>query len=228
MNRTKLFLSRLVGVVAALIFAAMVFAIVCACCVKADADDCTQEWTELQTAVHEIAQTAREAGLPEDSPIIQECSRLWWEEETARLEALEPEEPEAYPIAREVWDYLHNCGLSDAVSAGIIGNMMAECGGQTLDLDPGVYGGGGSYYGLCQWASRYYPQVQGADVVTQLQVLTDTIEGTINGFGGDYGYFCGLTSAHDAAVYFCNYYERGAGTGTRGRNAEAALAYFPP
>lgn len=29
-----------------------------------------------------------------------------------------------------------------------------------------------------------------------------------------------------AAVYFCNYYERGAGTGTRGRNAETALDYF--
>ena len=179
-------------------------------------------WTELQRTAHEIATMAREAGLPEDSPIILECSRLWWAEEAARL--TEPA-PEPYTVARQVWDYLHACGLSDAVSAGIIGNAMRECGGDTLDLQPYVWGGG-SYYGLFQWSSRYYPQAANADTETQLQILMDTIEGTMQGFGGDYGYFCSLTSAYDAAVYFCNYYERGSGTGQRGRDAQTALEYF--
>ena len=103
---------------------------------------------------------------------------------------------------------------------------MRECGGDTMDLQPFAYGGGGRYYGLWQWSGTYYPQAAGLDVEGQLQLLMDTIEGTIRGFGGDYGYFCGLTSAYDAAVYFCDYYERGAGASLRGNNAVRALEYF--
>ena len=39
-----------------------------------------QDWTENQHKLHSIANIAREMGLPEDSPIIEEASRLWWEE----------------------------------------------------------------------------------------------------------------------------------------------------
>ena len=37
------------------------------------------DWTEEQHKLHTIANMARGMGLPEDSPIIQEASRLWWE-----------------------------------------------------------------------------------------------------------------------------------------------------
>ena len=228
MSKTRLRLTSLAVALGLILIFVLGLAALTTRALADEEEDPTIGWTETQLAVHEIAELARAAGLPADSPIFAECSRIWWEEEAAKAARPEPEEPEEYPIAREVWDYLHNCGLSDAVSAGIIGNMMAECGGQTLALEPGVYGGGGSYYGLCQWSRTYYPQVQGADVETQMQTLMDTIEGTINGFGGSYSYFCSIGSAYDAAVYFCQYYERGAGTGTRGRNAEAALAYFAP
>ncbi len=38
-------------------------------------------WTERQTQAHEIAETARAMGLPEDNPIIAEAQRIWEEEQ---------------------------------------------------------------------------------------------------------------------------------------------------
>lgn len=38
-------------------------------------------------------------------------------------------------VASQVWTRLKSYGYSDSVAAGIIGNMMRECGGDTLDLD---------------------------------------------------------------------------------------------
>ena len=53
-------------------------------------------WSRLQDQMHSIAQTAREAGLSEDSPIITEASRIWWEEQTRiQNEATEQKEFEA-------------------------------------------------------------------------------------------------------------------------------------
>lgn len=43
-------------------------------------------WTSRQHKAHQIAQLARELGLPEDSAIIAEASRVWWaEQEDARI-----------------------------------------------------------------------------------------------------------------------------------------------
>lgn len=58
--------------------------------------------------------------------------------------------------AERVWDYLRSLGYSEAATAGILGNMMAECGGQTLDLDPFIIGyTPGFSYGLCQWTANF-------------------------------------------------------------------------
>ena len=37
-------------------------------------------WTDKQDKVHEIAEIARSIGLPEDDPIIQRASAIWWDE----------------------------------------------------------------------------------------------------------------------------------------------------
>ena len=43
-------------------------------------------WTSRQAQAHDIAETARKMGLPEDSPIIREAPFLWWvETEEARI-----------------------------------------------------------------------------------------------------------------------------------------------
>lgn len=129
-------------------------------------------------------------------------------------------------VAGCVYEHLHAKGYSEPVIAGILGNMMAECGGQTLSLQWNLYGGGGSYYGLCMWSLLYGPEVRGRNVTGQLSYLTGNIEENIEQFGGNYDYFCALEDAGQAARYFANYYERGAGAGVRAKNAYRALAWL--
>ncbi len=132
-----------------------------------------------------------------------------------------------YTVAGQVYEYLNGQGMSDVVIAGILGNMMTECGGQTLDLDWDIYGfDGNSYYGLCQWSLKYNPDVDSLDVAGQLDYLMSNIRTNMDYFGGSYDEFCAITDTGAAAKYFCNYYERGAGTSTRAENAVVALAWI--
>ena len=92
--------------------------------------------------------------------------------------------PEKYPEAREIWDTMISWGWSAETCAGIIGNMMAEVGGGTLDLSR-WNSNGGCGYGLIQWTSgrradiknRYgsYPTIQ-----EQLIFMKDEMFGTNN------------------------------------------------
>ena len=53
--------------------------------------------------------------------------------------------------AQQIWDAMKNKGWSDEVCAGIMGNIMAECGGGTFDIQPCLHGDGKTSYGICQW-----------------------------------------------------------------------------
>jgi len=143
--------------------------------------------------------------------------QLQEQEKVARLRA-------EHAAAGEVYAYLNERGFSDTVIAGILGNMMAECGGQTLDLQWGIYGG--NYYGLCQWSLCYNPSVNGLDVAGQLDYLMSNLRTNMEAFGGSYDNFCAIKDAGYAARYFCGYYERGAGKAVRARNAYVALAWI--
>lgn len=131
-----------------------------------------------------------------------------------------------HSTAGHVYEYLKQNGYSDPVIAGILGNMMAECGGQTLDLQWWIYGGRGRYYGLCQWSLYFGPDVDGLDVTGQLDYLMSNIKENMTFFGGDYDYFCSIQDAGAAARYFANYYERGSGVRQRAKNAYAALEWI--
>lgn len=158
------------------------------------------------------------------------------EAEEARIEAMWSEKAGSYPVATQVWRYMkEELGWNDYVCAGVMGNMMAEVGGQTLNLQPYLYGhSGANYYGLCQWSSRYYPSIQGADVDAQLDFLASTVKKELDTYGYlfrnglDYEAFCNLTDAEDAAMAFAKAYERcGSGSyGVRQRNAIKAYNYF--
>ena len=158
------------------------------------------------------------------------------EAEEARIEAMWSEKAGSYPVATQVWRYMkEELGWNDYVCAGVMGNMMAEVGGQTLNLDPYLYGhSGANYYGLCQWSSRYYPSIQGADVDAQLDFLASTVKKELDTYGYlfrsglDYEAFCNLTDAEDAAMAFAKAYERcGSGSyGVRQTNALKAYNYF--
>ena len=139
-----------------------------------------------------------------------------------------------YPVAARVWELLKEAGYNDYVCAGIIGNMMAECGGQTLSLTYDAYSPSGYYYGLCQWNRSAYGYVFDADVDEQIEVLLDTIVYELDTFGYcysnyfDYSSFLELTDEQDAALAFAKCYERcGSGTYyTRQLNATEAYNYF--
>jgi hypothetical protein len=142
-----------------------------------------------------------------------------------------------YPVATKIWNFLKNdLGYSDAVAAGVMGNLMAEVGGQTLNIQPGLYGHGTNkgYYGICQWSKKYYPAVQGQDLDFQLYFLQQTVEGQFKTYGRlyqsgfTYADFCALEDEQAAALAFAKVYERcGSGSyNVRQRNATKALEYY--
>ena len=139
---------------------------------------------------------------------------------------------EAYPTATKIWKYLRKCGYNNYVCAGIMGNIMAECGGHTFDIQATLYDHG--YYGICQWSRRWYPDVQGQDLNYQLKFLSKTIKSEFNNYGGryyrgfNYKAFCKLQDEQSAALAFAKCYERCASAyySIRGTNATKAYKYF--
>lgn len=89
-----------------------------------------------------------------------------------------------YPEAQLIWNTMISWGWTPETCAGIIGNMMAEIGGGTLDLSDWK-SNGGCGYGLIQWTdgrrslikSRYgsYPNIE-----QQLIFMRDELFGTNN------------------------------------------------
>ena len=139
---------------------------------------------------------------------------------------------EAYPTATKIWKYLRKCGYNNYVCAGIMGNIMAECGGQSFAIQATLYDHG--YYGICQWSRRWYPDVQGQDLNYQLKFLSKTIKSEFNNYGSryyrgfNYKAFCGLQDEQSAALAFAKCYERcsSAYYAIRGTNATKAYKYF--
>ena len=140
-------------------------------------------------------------------------------------------------VAGEVWTCLKGYGYSDSVAAGIIGNMMRECGGDTLDLDWDIVGhyNGDEFYGLCQWCLKYTPSgFKNSSVKKQCEYLHQTIESEFAYYGGNYN---GITyseflraDTRTAAIAFERVYERCGDYANedsrRANNAEAAYNKF--
>lgn len=160
-------------------------------------------------------------------------------EETTPPETIPPIKPEnsQYPEATYIWNYLtQTLGYNNYVAAGILGNIMVEVGGYTLNLTAQysyVSTGGYTYYGMCMWNINYHPEVAGKDLYGQCKYLGDSIAKTINLFGSYYyapGFnfdsFLSLTDAREAAIAFCKTYEIGAGHTARANCAEIAYNYF--
>ena len=60
-------------------------------------------------------------------------------------------------VSEQIWNFLVNdMGYSEYVAAGILGNVMAECGGQTLNIDIHLYDTTYyTHYGIFQWDTTY-------------------------------------------------------------------------
>lgn len=133
------------------------------------------------------------------------------EEENWRVRA------EEYPIATQAWLYMKNeLGFNDIVCAGIMGNMMAECGGcWTSDLDWDVSSSSG--YGMIQWLGGRKQQLfsiygNTPSVENQLDFIKDELYGT-NGVtkqvtDSQLDKIMNAENPEDCAYAFACYYER--------------------
>ena len=142
------------------------------------------------------------------------------------------EKEREYPYATYIWRYFKELGYSDAVCAGIMGNLMSEVGGSTLHIKYWATNSSG-YYGMCQW-SKSYSDIWGKSLKEQCDYLAKTIKYEFDTFGYaykkgfNYEAFLSLTNEKDAALAFAKCYERCAsgGYGRRQRNATKAYNYF--
>lgn len=203
--------------------------------------DLINEYNFLKLSAHELADSARKLGWPEDSEAIQMAKIEYWNAERAvryyttkynELNAVWASRSAEFPAATEIWLYMKDLGWNDYVCAGILGNMMAEVGGQTLDLQYTL--SNSHYYGMCQWSKKYYSEVNGATLSEQCNFLRDTIKYEIDTFGYAYAKdfnfasFLELTDEKTAALAFAKTYERcsSASYAVRQANATKALEYF--
>ena len=113
-----------------------------------------------------------------DIEYYQEQFEIWEEKHKWEVRASE------CPVATQVWLYMKNeLGYNDIVCAGIMGNMMAECGGcWTSDLDWEA-GKSGGPYGMIQWLGGRKQQLfsiygKNPSIEEQLNFMHDELYGT--------------------------------------------------
>ena len=192
----------------------------------------TQLW-----AAHRMADAARELGYNEGHVIIETAKADYDRIEGQRndyiaicedLAAHWDEKKSEYPSAAFVWNYLKDRGYSDTVAASILGNMMVEVGGLTLDLDWDMYDN--RYYGICQW-SREYSKVWGASLEEQCNFLEATIKYELDTYGYmyktgyNYGSFLLSSDIREATLAFAKAYERCGSASYKQRQKCAIDAY---
>lgn len=118
--------------------------------------------------------------------------------------------------AERVWDYLRSLGFSEAGAAGVLGNMMEECGEHTLNLNPQAQNPSSGAFGLVQWLYVGYYQngmYVGMPFEDQLRYLGTNSYGSIQAVitracgSSQYNALKNATSPENAALIFENCYE---------------------
>ena len=132
-----------------------------------------------------------------------------------------------YPEATRVWNALKDLGLNDYVCAGIMGNIMSEVGGQTLDISRWPQYSKGSHYGICQWGGSRRTRLLnnfGKSLDAQIAFLSIELYEEIP----ENSSFYNMQDEKQAALYFAKHFERcGSGSyNVRQKNATKALEYF--
>lgn len=153
---------------------------------------------------------------------------IYAEEINDTVEIIQNEE-ERYPAAKFIWDYFKNLGYSDHACAGILGNVMAEVGGQTLNIRHEI---SSKYYsGICQWDKRHSTLAGDATLEEQCEYLENTIGRCFEVFGKDYQEnfekkdFMTIEDETEAAIAFAKCYERCSSISYEVRKTNATKAY---
>lgn len=196
--------------------------------IKTELDSIKQQNSELKTQLYEYEQIISE----KDNQIQQLEKDVQELEDTAAklATAVKTGTVKAdgnYNQAQQVWNYLRDLGLNEYVCAGILGNIMAEVGGQTLDISRWPQYSQGTYYGICQWAGSRKNRL--------LNDFGTTLEGQIRFLSVELfevipkdNSFYNMQDEKEAALYFAKYYERCSLKyyTIRQNNATKALEYF--
>lgn len=127
----------------------------------------------------------------------------------------------------QIWIMLRAKGFNEYVTAGIMGNIQAECG-----FKWNIYSAGGESYGICQWLLKYCPEVAGMTLEEQIDYLLKTIERPFNSSSYNrnyknttYNQFINLQSEREAAAAFMLIYERPASKDPTKRSNYATEIY---
>lgn len=213
-----------------------------------EANSLLDEATKRQETAQIVIDGLTELGYESDHPAIvmayaelknRTADVVYYQEKQVEWEEIHKWEvrAEEYPVATQAWLYMKNeLGFSDVVCAGIMGNMMAECGGcWTSDLDWDVSSSSG--YGMIQWLGGRKQQLfsiygSNPSVENQLDFVKDELYGT-NGVtkqvtDSQLDKIINAETPEDCAYAFACYYER-CGEGhrwVRRDYAKRAYEYF--
>ena len=181
-------------------------------------DSLIQECNARMENSHAIVVAARNCGYDLNHPVVELALKEYNQAYENYLKYQEKCDlifsklkNEEYQAAFTIWHYLKELGYNDYVCAGILGNLMVEVGGQTLDIQ--YWLGDGEYNGMCQWSTKYYGDIP-EDLIGQCDLLANTIKENFDIFGSNYksnfGYedFLNLKDEKEAALAFAMCYER--------------------
>lgn len=194
---------------------------------KSELDVVKQNNEELKTTISEYEQNIsdKDTQIQQLQKDVQEL-----EDTAAKLASAQKGTFKAdgnYDQARDVWNALRDLGLNEYVCAGIIGNIMAEVGGQTLDISRWPIYSQGTYYGICQWAGSRKQRLLndfGTTLNDQIRFLSVELFEVIPKDNSFYN----MQDEQEAALYFAKKYERCNSKyyTVRQKNATKALEYF--
>lgn len=130
----------------------------------------------------------------------------------------------------QIWIMLRAKGFNEYVTAGIMGNIQAECG-----FKWNVYSAGGESYGICQWLLKYVPEISGASLEEQIDYLLNGKYNMKSAFNSssynknykniNYEQFINLQDEREAAAAFMLIYERPASKDPTKRSNYATEIY---
>lgn len=209
---------------------ALIFVIGIICIIRIDNVNSIDKLQDVPQPETKFQDNVVDASAINSSTVLIEIDKLS-EETVEKIEKVIEEDK--YPIATTIWNALREKGYNEYVCAGIMGNFMAETGGQTLNINPNLWSSDG-YYGIAQWSPKYFPEVCDKDLDAQLEFLFSNIEYEFNTFGKNYqkGFnyekFLLLTDCREAALAFAKCYERcdSAYYTIRQDNSEVAYEHF--
>jgi hypothetical protein len=195
----------------------------------------TEQSTEVQTEVDEYEDTTQETSTTSQQeeeptePTEKETVIPTTTEETNDVVYYNPPAnySDGYDQAHQVWNYLKGLGLNDYVCAGIMGNIMAEVGGNTLDISLYSCVDTGTYYGICQWGWGRRDRLL-SEYGTSLDAQLKFLSVELNEIFPAGSSFYNMQDEQEAALYFAKYFERCASYtyDVRLWNASTALEYF--